>query len=107
MELCKRNSVMEKDYYAALAEHLENREWSEVQVMNMMHKVIGNYATVSAQTVLEVLEMQQEVDECIASKKEFDRAFVPQSFFEDTDYTLEAKWDEVGKYLGNPEGRDI
>jgi hypothetical protein len=111
---------MEKDYQQALAEHLYNRDWSETQVANIMHKVIGRFASASAEVVLDVLEIQQEVDENIAAQKEHDRwaigrRFLPVAFFEDTQYrlpdaegeALEAKWDEVGKYLGNAEDRDI
>jgi hypothetical protein len=74
-------------WHEALVEHLQNREWSDIQIINLTQK-IGRSALMSCEGVLEVLEFQQEVDECIASQKEFDEVFAPPLPFDGADYRL-------------------
>lgn len=61
-------------HYEALRSHLEDREWSEVQIANLLHK-IGRNALLSAQSTLEVLEYQQAIDEQIEAEKEVDEVY--------------------------------
>lgn len=64
-------------WHEALVEHLQEREWSDVQIINLTHR-IGHSALLSCEGILEVLEYQQEVDEGIAAQKEHDRVFISQ-----------------------------
>jgi hypothetical protein len=64
----------ENQWLNALHEHLEHREWSGVQIVNLTHK-IGRSALLSCEAVLEVLEYQQEIDEYIQAQKDHDKAF--------------------------------
>lgn len=64
-------------WHEALVEHLENREWSEVQIQELTHR-IGHSALLSCEGILEVLEYQQEVDERISAEKDHDRVFGSQ-----------------------------
>jgi hypothetical protein len=63
------------EYFERLQDHLIEREWSEEQILNLAHR-IGHSALMSHEGVLEVLEYQQEVDEGIQAKKEYDRVFI-------------------------------
>jgi hypothetical protein len=82
-------------WHEALVEHLENREWADIQIINLTHR-IGRSALMSCEGVLEVLEYQQMIDEQIAAEKEHDRwaigrqFSIPQSFFDRDDYEEEA-----------------
>lgn len=67
------------EHYERLAEHLTEREWSEVQILNLAHR-IARSALMSHEGVLEVLEYQQEIDENIAAQKEHDRWAISSQF---------------------------
>ena len=121
----------ERDFVQDLHSHLEEREWSDVQIVNLLQK-IGRNALLSAESTLEVLEYQRDVDEAIAAQKEHDRwaigrqmgAMIPQSFYEDAEAYRETKddagmdnppnwdnprpyfWDNTGKYIGDLDHRD-
>lgn len=62
------------EYRERLVEHLQEREWTQVQIINLTHK-IGHSALMSNQGVLEVLEYQQIIDENIQAQKDFDRVY--------------------------------
>jgi hypothetical protein len=66
-------------YFERLVEHLEEREWADIQIVNMTH-LIGRSALLSCEGVLRVLELQQEVDEEIAAQKECDRWAIGREF---------------------------
>lgn len=61
-------------WHDRLVEHLQEREWSDVQIINLTHK-IGHSALLSCEGVLSVLEYQQQIDENIQAEKEHDRVF--------------------------------
>jgi hypothetical protein len=61
------------EHFEKLQEHLLEREWSEEQVINLANKV--GRLLMSHEGALEILEYQQEVDEGIQAKKEYDRVF--------------------------------
>lgn len=106
--------VEPNDYIQDLTDHLEEREWSNVQIVNLLQK-IGRNALLSCEGVLDVYEYQQEIDEQIEAEKEFDRwaiartfnktyqpvdfdrqsgSMIPQSFYEDAEqYRKDAGWD--------------
>ena len=109
---------MEQNFDQQLVDHLDEREWSDVQIANLLQKV-GRNALLGSQSVLEVLEYQQSIDEQIEAEKEHDTwaigdgAMIAQSFFEDAEeYRSDAgwdnppKWDSTGKWLGDPNDRD-
>ena len=116
----------ERDFVQDLHSHLEEREWSDVQIVNLLHK-IGRNALLSAQSTLEILEYQQAIDEQIEAEKEVDRWAIagefitqlPLSFYEDAEQHREElehkddagmdnppKWDSTGKWLGDISERD-
>ena len=73
-------------HYEALVSHLEDREWSEVQIANLAHMSV-TASVMSLEGILRILKYQREIDENIAAEKQADRVFVPgvpESFFEDT-----------------------
>lgn len=61
-------------WHERLVEHLQEREWSDVQIINLTHK-IGHSALLSCEGVLSVLEYQQQIDENIQAEKDFDRVY--------------------------------
>lgn len=102
----------ERDFVQDLHSHLEEREWEDVQIVNLLQK-IGRNTLLSAQSTLEILEYQQTIDEQIEAEKEYDRwqiargMMIPQSFFEDAEaYRDPPKWDSTGKWLGDLSDRD-
>lgn len=85
-------------WHEALVEHLQEREWSDVQITNLTHR-IGHSALLSCEGILEVLEYQQEVDEAIVAQKEADRWAIGREFStQPTTYVADAGWDENGTY---------
>jgi hypothetical protein len=66
-------------WHERLVEHLQEREWSDVQIINLTHK-IGHSALMSHEGVLEVLEYQQSIDEQIQAEKDFDKTYHPTLF---------------------------
>ena len=90
------------EHYEKLVEHLADREWSDVQIINLGSKIVRS-ALLCSKDVLELFEYQQEVDEGIAAEKEADRVFIPgdgwggglgrrviaESFFEDSSEAIE------------------
>lgn len=81
-------------HYEALVSHLEEREWSEVQIANLAHMSV-TADVMSLQGILRILKYQQEVDEQIAAEKEHDRWAIGREmgqpvkeFFEDAETTF-------------------
>lgn len=66
-------------WHEALVEHTKNREWTELDIEGLAHK-IGHSALMSAEGVLEVLEYQQQVDERISAERQHDQVFIQPSF---------------------------
>lgn len=64
-------------HYEALVSHLEEREWSEVQIANLAHMSV-TADVMSLQGILRILKYQQEVDEQIAAEKQFDEVYSPE-----------------------------
>lgn len=100
-------TVRRDEYYERLVEHLQEREWSDVQIINLTHK-IGHSALMSHEGVLEVLEFQQEVDEGIQAQKDHDRVFVePTTYIRYEDYQQPSlPYDDMGNWH-NPDGWDV
>lgn len=88
-------------YFERLQEHLLEREWSEVQILNLAHR-IGRSALMSHEGVLEVLEYQQQIDENIQAQKDHDRVFTDKADYQQP--TL--GFDSEGDYH-RPNGWDV
>ncbi len=79
----------EPNFDQKLVDHLDSREWTDVQIANLLQKV-GRSALLSSQGVLEVLEYQQQIDIDVVRAEE-DRRLVsnhprlPLSFYEDAE----------------------
>lgn len=71
--------IRRDEYHERLVEHLTEREWSNVQITNLAHR-IARSALMSFEGVLEVLEYQQQIDENIAAQKEHDRWSIASQF---------------------------
>lgn len=122
-------TVEQPNFDQQLVDHLDEREWSDVQIANFL-QIVGRSALLSAESVLQVLNYQQQIDENIQAQKDLDewtsRARLPLSFYQDaeqhrTDVEAltrnhprnDAGWDnppgwaDDGRYLGNPNDRDI
>lgn len=100
-------------WHDALVEHLEEREWSQVQIINLTHR-IGHSALMSCEGVLEVLEYQQLIDSNIEEKKreealnDFERVFNKDQFQQTQQYkqATPLQYDSEGNYH-NPDGWDV
>jgi hypothetical protein len=86
-------SYRRDEHYERLVEHCADREWSDVQIINLAHKVARS-ALMSFEGVLEILEYQQQVDEGIAAEKEYDQHYIPQEYFEDTQGFIQARFED-------------
>lgn len=78
---------MRDEHFERLAGHLSDRDWSDVQIINFAQKIAQSHL-LSHESVLGILEYQQEVDEGNEAMKEHDRwaigrAMVAETFFED------------------------
>ena len=69
----------ERDFYQDLYSHLEAREWADVQIVNLLHK-IGRSSLLSCEGVLELFEYQQAVDEQVEAEKEYNRWAIGREF---------------------------
>lgn len=69
----------ERDFYQDLYSHLEAREWSDIQIVNLMQK-IGRSSLLSCEGVLGVLEYQQAIDEQVEAEKEYNRWAIGREF---------------------------
>jgi len=61
-------------WYGELVKHLEDKEWSDVQINNLAMK-IGRSTMLSCEAAVELLEYVQNIDEEIAAQKEYDAVF--------------------------------
>jgi len=73
---------MEKEnyWYGELVKHLEEKEWSNVQITNLAMK-IGRSAMFSCQSAVGLLEYVASVDERIESEKKYDEVFADAPVF--------------------------
>lgn len=83
----------DNEAYKKVCEHLQEREWNEVQIINFTHKA-AQIGSTGLRGVLELLEYQQQVDENIQAGKQHDKVF-----------TTNLKYDDMGNYINPPDGR--
>jgi len=107
--------------YQKLCKHLEEREWSEVAIVNFTHKaaLIGMYGLMG---VLELMKYQEEVDATIQAQKDHDRVFTydlpdkegealpPREKLEITEERQKGfdklQYDDMGNYINPPPKSD-
>lgn len=70
----------ENYWYQQLVEHLEEKDWSEVQITNLAMK-IGRSTMLSCEAAIELLEYVRDVDEQIAAQKQHDEIFATAPVF--------------------------
>lgn len=86
----------EGNIYQDFYKHLEDREWSDVQVVNLMQQIAMAGLSHQIRDIHNLFKYQQQADEQIEAEKEMNRwaiarEFVPrgtmiaQSFFEDAE----------------------
>lgn len=107
----------ENFWYGELVKHLEDKEWSDVQITNLAMK-IGRSTMMSCEAAVELLEYVQKVDGEITAQKEYDAVFETAPVFNREqalqlfEYNLadsegealeprfaDAGWDDQGTYL--------
>lgn len=100
----------ENYWYGELVKHLEEKEWSEVQITNLAMK-IGRSTMLSCEAAVELLEYVRDVDEQIAAQKEYDEVFATAPVFnreqalqlfeyrEEKPKFADAGWDDQGTFL--------
>lgn len=67
-------------WYGELVKHLEEKEWSEVQIINLAMK-IGRSTMTSCEAAVELLEYVRDIDKQIAAQKEYDEVFATAPVF--------------------------
>jgi len=118
---------MEKEnyWYGELVKHLEEKEWSDVQITNLAMK-IGRSTMFSCEAALGLLEYVSSVDESIEAEKKYDEVFSDAPVFNKEqaqqmiEYTLfdhegealpprfaDAGWDDNGNYTTFIPGTEI
>lgn len=71
----------ERDPYQDLYSHLENKEWSDVQIVNYMQQIAMGGLTRHIHAIHNLLIKEQQIDERIAAEREYDRIFSTQPVF--------------------------
>ena len=109
----------ENYWHNQLRNHLEDKEWSDVQITNLAMK-IGRSTMMSCEAAVELLEYVKTVDEQIAAQKEQDElhATAPvynreqalqlfeYSQIEERKFA-DAGWDDNGNYTSFVPGEEI
>jgi len=66
--------IRRDEYQERFVEHLHEREWDEVQILELSRQ-INRSPLLTYASALAILEYQQEVDEGIEAKRKYDELF--------------------------------
>ncbi len=105
--------VRRDSYFEDFRETTTERGWSEEQQMFVGRIAVNGHG--GSEHLMRIVEAVFEIEDGIKAQKDYDsvfnpdqHVFTPAEFRQTQRYKLaDAGWDENGKFLGNPEDRDL